>query len=171
MKKPVSIKKHVIKYGLILGILITTKIIFMTYTTFPIRFILGLSELFFLGSTIFYGIYKYKRSTHGILTLKQVLYITLGISFIGGLFTVLWFALKYNIIEPDYLNRAVEREKERLLQENFDITYEEVEQLTKHTYLYASSYAQAGIYIFQNLIFGPIFGLIAYVFLYKRQKL
>ncbi|WP_109300218.1 DUF4199 domain-containing protein [Aquimarina sp. AU474] len=113
-EKTVSIKKHIITYGVVLGIIKIIYGLIGIYTDYHWnhyddlgKMVSSLLELFFYSSFLSFGIYKYKILNNKLLSLKQALKIGLGTMLIGACMRRVWKIILYTIIDPDLFNRHI----------------------------------------------------------------
>ncbi|MDY8137234.1 DUF4199 domain-containing protein [Aquimarina sp. 2201CG5-10] len=168
-----SIKKIIITYGLVLGIILSSHriIIYLTNNITSNNWVIAVTELMLLTSVIIYGIYKYKKSNDDFLKLGQAMKIGIGVSFIGGIVTFIWFLLLLNVIDPDVYNRIVQAKLNSGISNNSDISQEQIERSIAVSETFSSSYMLTAFLTVSNLLFGSIISLIGGVIMYKKKTL
>ncbi|MDY8137235.1 DUF4199 domain-containing protein [Aquimarina sp. 2201CG5-10] len=168
-----SIKKIIITYGLVLGVL---DVIFKitTYSTdkiFSKNLIIPLINLFILIFVIIYGIYKYKLSNKGFLKLSQALKIGIGIALISGIVIFIWFFSLLNFIDPEIHNQFIQAGLKSGMSVNPDMSQEEIEKSLRIAETFNSSYMKTAFSTVSNLLFGSIISLIGGVIMHKKRVL
>ncbi|MDY8137233.1 DUF4199 domain-containing protein [Aquimarina sp. 2201CG5-10] len=174
MKKNIgSIKKCVLKYGVILGILsITYNIVLYIFNKITEQnWIKSIIELIILIIMIIYGIYKYKKSNNDFLKLSQAIKIGVGVSFIGGIVTFIWFLLLLNVIDPDVYNQIVQAKLKSGISNNPDISQGQIERSVSIAETFSSSYMLTAFLTVSNLLFGSLISLIGGAIMHKKKTL
>jgi len=153
-----SIKKYILKFGIILGIL-WVSYSFIRYTTNNIgtnNWMFSMIELFIKISIVVYGIYSFKSENKGFLKLVQGLKIGLGIVLIGTVIQLLWEMVLYKIIEPELI--------EELFKSNFNPEKISNDNVTSKEYVASEKnkilFAMFQITIIGNLILGLLTSLL-----------
>ncbi|WP_109300219.1 DUF4199 family protein [Aquimarina sp. AU474] len=109
----VSIKKHIIKYGVILGIISVPYMVKGIYTDYnwhhysPAgRRVSSLLELLFYISFISFAIYRFKKINNNVIILKQALMIGVGSMLVGFFINNISRIILYTI-DSNRLNRFI----------------------------------------------------------------
>ena len=115
-----------------------------------------------------FGINQFKKDNEGFLKLGQAIKLAIGIALVGGIIGLIWYALlSNNVIEADYMEKAMEIAKEKQFAKNPSMTQEQwdqgVEMQKKFAWL-----AYPFILIF-NIILGLVAGLI-FGLIMKKDK-
>ena len=167
----ISVKKYVLKYGLILGILsifygiglyISNKTLHRGTPDAIIEFVI-------LMSVVSYGIYAFKTDNDRILTLGDALKIGLGISLIGGIVPFAWQFLLMNVIEPDMLDQILELRKKVILKSNPNISTEKLSENLAMTKMFNTAFMTSVFSLIYNLLFGSVLSLLAGAIMQKNR--
>ncbi len=169
----ISTKKHIINYGLILGILSVIMGV-VTYITDGyakqnwIQTVIGLAILI---GVIVYGIKAYKVANSGFLKLGEAIKIGLGIALIGGIIAVVWTILLMTLIEPDITNQINEAQHEQMIERFPDMSQEQLNQSLEMAKKFTSPYIISAFMLIWNLFIGFIISLIVGLIMQKKQDL
>ena len=117
-------------FGVILGV---ASIVFslMLYTMemhyeqgWPVRII----GILLILAAIILGAVQFKKANSGFITISEALKIGAGVGLIGGIFSLAFYALLTNVIEPDFMDKSLEIAKVKAFEDNPKITEEQWEQ-------------------------------------------
>lgn len=118
-------------------------------------------------AAIVWGTLEFKKANAGYLKIVDALKLGVGIGLIGAFFSLIWYALLTNVIEPDYMDKAMEIAKAKTFEENPDITEEQWAQGVEMQKSFAWVFYPIAIII--NMLIGLVIGLITGLIL-KKQK-
>jgi hypothetical protein len=168
-----SQKSIMINYGLILGIL-TILVNVIAYMTNGISverpfWEKALGWIVFIG-VIYMAIKKFREANNGLLSLGQAIKTGLGVAVIGGLITGIYIFVFFNFIEPAALETILESIQEKALEQNPDMSDEQIEMTLKMTKMFMSPTAMIFMTLIGNLIMGLIVSLITGLFLKKEEQ-
>ncbi|WP_024771040.1 DUF4199 domain-containing protein [Aquimarina macrocephali] len=169
----ISAGKHIVKYGIILGVTpsIYGIILYLTDNLTTKNWGYSIVTLAVLIGVITYGIYTYKSNNNGFLKLGKALKIGMGISLVGGIIIFTWYLLLYNIIEPDMINQSLDSQRERMILHNPNMSPREVLQAMEQAEKLSSSFLKSLFSIIENLFLGFIISFITGAILHKKQNL
>ncbi len=168
-----SQKSIMINYGLILGVL-TILVNVIAYMANGIEmerpfWEKALGWVVFIG-VIFMAIIKFREANNGNLKLGQAIKTGLGVALIGGLITGIYVFVFFNYIEPTALDSIMEMTQEKMLEQNPDMTDEQMDMALKMTKMFMSPTAMIFMTIIGNLIMGLIVSLIAGLILKREEQ-
>ncbi|WP_024771188.1 DUF4199 domain-containing protein [Aquimarina macrocephali] len=168
----ISIKRYILKYGVILGILsiIYNIIIYTTDNMINRHWLFTLLSAAILISIIIYGIYSFKLANNGFLKLNEALKLGIGIAIIGGAVPFIWNFLLINVVDPEMINQMVNAQKEEMIALNPDISQEEIDRGIMITKKFSSSYMITAFSLISNLLFGFITSLLGGAILQKKRN-
>ena len=155
--------KFVINYGLILGIIMVLLGVVMYVLNFhlePHWSFTVISGLVFILIVV-YGIKAYKKANGGFLSLGEGLKIAVGIALIAALLTGLWTILLSTVIEPDYMDQAIELQREKAFEMNPNMTDEQWEKGLEMSAAFRGPWITFTATLVMYMLFGLIVGLIA----------
>lgn len=158
-----SVKKVALPYGAILALL--------TITISVVVYVLGLtyeqpwwqSVLNFVIMTlcIVYGLKAFKKDNSGFLSLGEAIKVGLAISLVAGLIGVVFNLLFMNVIEPDFAANMLVATEENMLEQNPDMTEEQIEMAMSVSETMMSPIVLSAFGIIAALFFGFIISLIS----------
>lgn len=163
--------KYALNYGLLLG---GVSIIFslMLYSvemhyeqTWTVRIIaLALAVTAIVLATI-----QFKKSNSGFLSLSEAMKLGTGIALVGGILSLAFYWLLSNVIEPDFMDKAMEIAKVSAFENNPKITEEQWAQGVEMQKKFAWLAYPIGIII--NIVMGLVIGLITGLIMKKQENL
>lgn len=118
-------------------------------------------------AAIVLGIAQYKKANSGYLKIIDGLKMGAGIGLVGGMLSLLWYAILTNVIEPDFMDKAMAIAKVKAFDENPKLTEEQWAQGMEIQKQFA--WVTYPIVLIFNVIVGLVIGLIAGLIL-KKQK-
>ncbi len=155
-----STKKHILKYGLILGLIwiihITFRHITDTRNTANVAF--SIIELLVHISVISYGIFIFKRKNNGFLTLWQAMKVGLGIAVLSAIMQAVWDTAVLQSISPDFI--------QDLMKSSNSANLNQVQEQQKELPQNISKFTLAGL-IFSTIL-GAIISLLAGAIMQKN---
>ena len=110
---------------------------------------------------------QYKRANGGFLVLSDALKIGAGIGLVGAIFSLIWYAILTNFIEPDFLDKAMEVAKVKTFEENPKITEEQWQQGVEMQKKFA--WLGYPIAMIINIVIGLIIGLVTGLIMQKQK--
>lgn len=128
------------------------------------KFIIG--TLLMVGAIVFAAT-QYKKANFGYFSISDGLKLGAGIGIIGAIISLIWYALLTNIIEPGFMDKAMEIAKVKAFEDNPKITDEQWQQGVEMQKKFAWLAYPFGILI--NAFVGFIIGLVTGLIL-KKQK-
>ncbi|WP_066318094.1 DUF4199 domain-containing protein [Aquimarina aggregata] len=168
----VSIKKYILKFGVILGItsVLYNIIIYLTGNIISGKWFLPLISAIILISVIISGIYSYKLANNSFLKLSNSIKIGLGVSLLGGLIVVIWKIFLFNIIEPDMMGQALSTRQEQIITSNPNISQEKLNQSMAVAEKLNSLYIKVLYSLIETLILGFLITLIGGIIMRKQRN-
>ncbi|WP_282080248.1 DUF4199 domain-containing protein [Aquimarina algiphila] len=161
----ISTKKHILTYGLILGLiwLIYGVIRYLTNNIITSHWGLPIIELSIHISIIIYGIYTYKSNNGGFLKLSQALKIGFSIALIGTGIQILWDIILLKIISPEIVDQLISLNKKQTVNE---LTNQENTIDNKTNIIFIRSL----ISLIGNLVLGILISLFAGAIMQKKRN-
>lgn len=166
-----SAKKHIINYGIVLGILsvLMGVVMYVTNSYTEQNWVHSLIGFVILIGVIIYGIQAYKKANGGFLNLGEALKIGIGIALIGAIISVIWTILLMTVIEPDMINQINEAQREQMIERFPDMSQEQMDQSMEMAAKFTSPYIISAFALIGNLFFGFIISLIGGLILQKKK--
>ncbi len=159
-------KKFVLNYGVLLGILA----VLMGVITYVMNLHLNPGVVFniigflVIVVVIALAIKAFKQENNGFLRLGEAIKVGVGVALIGGIISALWMFLLINFIEPDYMVQMEEFQREMMVEQNPNMTEDQLEQSMEFVTKFNSPIISMAVvlitYMFLGLIISLIIGLI-----------
>ena len=157
-----SVKKIALNYGLLMGL---ASIVFGVVLYAPNMHIdrpwwtiiisLGISILFLV-----YGFKAFKKDNGGFMSLGEALKVGVAISAIAGIISVIFNYIFVTFIEKDYVEKVLELTRERMIEQNPELTEEQMEMSLSIVETMSSPGLGAAFGIAMALFFGFLLSLI-----------
>ena len=126
-------------------------------------------SILLIASCIVLGLKSYKKLNNGYLTLSECLKIGIGIALIASIFSVVWTLLLVTTIEPDIMEQTLEVAREKMYEQNQNITDEQVEMGVSMARKMSSPGISSAIIIIVNLFYGLVISVIAGLIMRKED--
>ena len=110
---------------------------------------------------------QYKKANSGYLTISEALKLGAGIGLVGAILSLIYYALLTNVIEPDFMDKAMEMAKVKTFEENPKLTEEQWSQGVEMRKKFA--WVAYPFIIIINVIMGLVIGLVTGLIM-KKQK-
>lgn len=123
----------------------------------------------FLIGIIVWGIIHFRKENNGYLTLSNALKTGVGIALISSIITAIYVIILINFIDPEFIDKSTEFQKQKMLQENPEISLENVNKMIDMQKEFSGPFIIAGFIIIFNLFFGFIISLISGLILKKSR--
>lgn len=158
-----SVKKIALNYGLYmaLGTIALSVIVYVMGMTYEQPWWQSVGNFLIMILAIVYGLKAFKSTGDGFLTLGDALKTGLAISLVAGIIGILFNYIFTNFIEPDFMANMLEMTRENMLEQNPEMTSEQVETAMGFTEKMMSPAIMAAFGIIASLFFGFIISLIA----------
>lgn len=123
----------------------------------------------FLIGIIIWGIMRFKKINNGYLKLSEALKTGVGTALISGIVIAIYFVIMSQYIDPEFINKSIEYQKQKMLQENPEISLESVDKIFDMQKEFSGPVITSGFIIIFNLFFGFIISLVVGLILKKSQ--
>ncbi len=118
---------------------------------------------------IVYGINEFKKSNGNYLSVGQAIKIGVGISLIAGIIGAVYQLIFINFIEPDFMERMMQIQFDKMVENNPDMTEKQLEMSMEMGRKFSSPWITSAITIVASLFFGLIISLIAGLVMKKEN--
>lgn len=161
--KQTEAKPFVLNYGLLLGILsvIVGAVMYVTDAYLNPSFIYSIISFLILITVITLGIKAYKQENGGFLSLGEALKVGIGVAVIGGIISAIWSYILMNFIEPDFMIQTMEASRDKMMENNPDMTPDQMEKALEMGASFNSPWIIMAVSLIGNLFFGLVISLIA----------
>jgi hypothetical protein len=158
-----SVKKVAMQYGLILGLVsvLLSVIVYALGQTYEQPWWQSLLSFVIMLSCIIYALKAFKESNGGFLSLGEALKVGLATALIAGIIGVLFNMLFVTVIEPDFAANIVEKASSDMVEQNPNMTEDQMEMAISITEKMVSPVVMAAMGIILSLFFGFIISLIS----------
>ena len=123
----------------------------------------------FLIGVILWGIMQFKKTNNGYLKLSEALKTGVGTALISGIVIAIYVVIMSQYLDPDFLDKTIEYQKQKMLQENPEISVENVNKIFDMPKEFSGPFITSGFIIIFNLFFGFIISLVGGMILKKSQ--
>ena len=167
----ITTAKTALHYGLILGGInvaygLMLYSLDMHYQNETSTSIIG--YVFFIMITL-WGIIQFKKSNNGYLKLSEALKSGVGIALISAIVVAIYAIILTHYLDPEFLDKSIEYQKQKVLQENPEISVENINKMFDMQKEFSGPFITSGFIIIFNLFFGFIISLVVGLILKKSQ--
>lgn len=161
--QPITTQKTALNYGAILGLamILQSVILYVLNMHLKQNFISGLIGIGIIIVVVSLSISKFKKQNGNVLSLSQALKTGMGVALIGGLISVAYTLLFMYVIEPDFMTQMQDIQRQVMMEQNPNMTNEQMEQTTKMMGMFSSPGFIAIIAMITTLFIGFVVSLIA----------
>jgi type IV secretory pathway VirB6-like protein len=158
-----SVKKIALNYGLILALLsiVITVILFVTDNHIDRPWWSSLLSFLLMLAVIVYGLKAFKAANGGFMSLGEALKAGLAISLVAGIIGAIFNYLFVTVIEPDFVEKMLDFTRERMYEQNPNMTEEQAEMALSMSEKFMSPGIMSAFAVIGSLFFGFIISLIA----------
>ncbi len=167
----ITTAKTALNFGLILGgisIVYSLMLLFldMHYQGETATSLIG---YFILIGGVFWAIRHFKKNNDGFITLSEALKTGVGTALISALIVCIYTFILTQYLDPEFLDKSIEYQKQKLLQENPEISVENVNKMFDMQKEFSGPFMISGFIIIFNLFFGFIVSLIVGLIVKKSK--
>lgn len=157
-----SVKKIALNYGLLLALstIVLSVIVYVMGMTYDQPWWQTLLNFIIMTVCIVYGLKAFKNDNEGFLSLGESLKTGLAIALVAGLIGSIFSYLFVTVIEPDFAVNMMEASRVKMLDQNPEMTEEQMEMALGITEKMMSPGILMAIGIIASLFFGFIISLI-----------
>jgi len=157
-------------YGVILGLILIVLAVIMYITGMQLKGIQWPMYLYYIAFPVmvFYAISNYKKQQGNLLSLGDAIKVGLIVAMISALVYAVYNLLFNYVIDPGFINEAVQAELDRML-ESGKMTEEMIEKTAPMREIFTNPLVGTTIWIAMSAIFGLIYSLIAGLIMKKEE--
>lgn len=158
-----SLKKIALNYGLLLGL--------ASIALSVVTYVMGVHlerpwwasalGIVIMAALIVYGLKAFKLDNGGFLSLGEAIKVGLAISVIAGIIGAIYNYVFVTVIEPDFVAQMMEITKEQMIEQNPEMTEEQMEMGLSITEKFMSPGIMSAMAIIFTLFLGFIISLIS----------
>lgn len=163
--------KTALNFGLILGgiSVVYGLMLFALDMHYQNETITSLIGYVFLIGVILWAIIHFKKSNDGYIGLSEALKTGVGTALISALVVCVYFILLTQFMDPEFMDKSIEYQKQKLLQENPEISVENVNKMFDMQKEFSGPFVTSGFIIIFNLFFGFVVSLIVGLIVKKSK--
>ena len=118
---------------------------------------------------ILFGIIRFKNSNYGYISLSESLKTGVGTALISSIIVSIYTIIMIKYLDPEFLSKSLEYQKQKMLQENPEISLENVEKIFDMQKEFSGPFIISGFIIIFNLFFGFIISLVVGLIVRKSK--
>ena len=118
---------------------------------------------------IIWGIIKFKKSNDGYIGLSEALKTGVGTALVSAIIICIYTIVMIQYLDPEFLDKSMEYQKQKILQENPEISLESVNKMFDMQKEFSGPFIISGFIIILNLFFGFILSLIVGLIVKKSK--
>lgn len=161
-EQKLTIGKFAVNYGVILGAIMILIAVIMYVTGMALEGKQWPQYLYYLifPGTIIYAINQYKTKNANTLSLGEGIKIGVLIGVISAIVYIIYTLIFNYIIDTEFLGQALEMAKDKMLEDNPDMTEEMANQGLKFIEMFTNPFVSSAFWIALSAFFGLLYGLI-----------
>ena len=113
-----------------------------------------------LIGVIFWAIKHFKKTSNGYISLSEALKTGVGTALISALIFSIYTIVVIQYLDPEFIDKSIEYQKQKLIQEKPEIPLEDVNKMFEMQKEFSGPFMIAGFIIIVNLFFGCLIALI-----------
>ncbi|MFS4468055.1 DUF4199 domain-containing protein [Maribacter sp. 2210JD10-5] len=164
--------KFALNYGLLLGG-ISIVFAFMLYTAdmhYQGGIAVMLISIVLMLAAIILALIQFKKTNRGFMSFGQALKIGVGVCLIGGIIGITFNQLMANVIDPDMMTKAMEYQKNQLM-ETTTMTTEQIDAQMEMGQKFSTPSMQVIFGLIFSLLLGFILTLVPALILKKPENI
>jgi predicted branched-subunit amino acid permease len=166
------VRKFILSNGLLLGVssIILSVIMYVMNMHLERNWIVGTLGFVLMIVFIVLGISQFKKSNGTFLSLSQALKIGVGIAVVAGVIGAIYQLIFMNVIEPDFMDKVMEKQYEQMVESNPNMTQEQLDMSMEMAKKFSSPAITAAFSLIASAFFGLIIALIAGLVMKKENS-
>ena len=172
MENPTSpLKTHILQYGILLGIVsvVFNLMLYFLDMHYTQESAAQWVNWFITISVTVLGIYNFRSSNEGFLSLGEALKLGLGIGVIAALIAIAYTFVLLNFLDPETIEKTMQVTQNKILDENPEISQEQLDQIIEMQKKFSGMGVISSMIMIFSLIFGFVISLITGLIL-KRER-
>tara|TARA_B100001057_G_scaffold39979_1_gene35923 strand:- start:1958 stop:2482 length:525 start_codon:yes stop_codon:yes gene_type:complete len=118
---------------------------------------------------ILWAIMHFKKNNDGYISLSEALKTGVGAALISAIIVCIYTIVLIQYLDPEFLDKSIEYQKQKMLQENPEISVENVNKMFDMQKEFSGPFIISGFIIILNLFFGFIISLIVGLIIKKSK--
>ena len=158
-----SVKKIALPYGFMLALatIVISVVVYVSGNTYEQPWWQSALNFVAMAALIAYGLKAFKADNEGFMSLGEALKMGLAIALVAGIIGSVFTYIFVEFIEPDFAVNMLEATREKMVENNPEMTEEQMEMAIGVTEKMMSPGIMVAIGIIASLFFGFIISLIA----------
>lgn len=169
--QPLTVRKFILNNGVLLGVssVILSVIMYVMNMHLDRNWIAGTLGFVLMIIFIVMGINQFKKNNGTFLSLSQALKIGVGIAVVAGIIGTIYQLIFMNVIEPDFMDKMMEKQYEQMVESNPNMTQEQLDMSIEMAKKFSSPAITAAFSLIASAFFGLIISLIAGLVMKKEN--
>ena len=118
---------------------------------------------------VLWAIMHFKKNNDGYISLSDALTTGVGTALISAIIVCIYTIVMIQYLDPEFLDKSIEYQKQKMLQENPEISLESVNKMFSMQKEFSGPFIISGFIIIFNLFFGFIISLIVGLIVKKSK--
>ena len=163
--------KTALNFGLILGgiSLVYSLMLFFLDMHYQRETATSLIGYTLLIGLVLWAIMHFKKNNDGYISLSEALKTGVGTALISAIIVCIYTIVMIQYLDPEFLDKSIEYQKQKILQENPEISVESVNKMFGMQKKFSGPFIISGFIIIFNLFFGFIISLIVGLIVKKSK--
>lgn len=163
--------KTALNFGLILGgiSLVYSLMLFFLDMHYQGETATSLIGYALLIGLVLWAIMHFKKNNDGYISLSEALKTGVGTALISAIIVCIYTIVMIQYLDPEFLDKSIEYQKQKMLQENPEISVESVNKMFDMQKEFSGPFIISGFIIIFNLFFGFIISLIVGLIVKKSK--
>jgi ABC-type spermidine/putrescine transport system permease subunit II len=163
--------KTALNFGLILGgiSLVYSLMLFFLDMHYQGETATSLIGYTLLIGLVLWAIMHFKKNNDGYISLSEALKTGVGTVLISAIIVCIYTIVMIQYLDPEFLDKSIEYQKQKMLQENPEISLESVNKMFSMQKEFSGPFIISGFIIIFNLFFGFIISLIVGLIVKKSK--
>ena len=163
--------KTALNFGLILGgiSLVYSLMLFFLDMHYQGETATSLIGYTLLIGLVLWAIMHFKKNNDGYISLSEALKTGVGTALISAIIVCIYTIVMIQYLDPEFLDKSIEYQKQKMLQENPEISLESVNKMFSMQKEFSGPFIISGFIIIFNLFFGFIISLIVGLIVKKSK--
>ena len=167
----ITTAKTALNFGLILGgiSLVYSLMLFFLDMHYQGETATSLIGYALLIGLVLWAIMHFKKNNDGYISLSEALKTGVGTALISAIIVCIYTIVMIQYLDPEFLDKSIEYQKQKMLQENPEISVESVNKMFDMQKEFSGPFIISGFIIIFNLFFGFIISLIVGLIVKKSK--
>ena len=167
----ITTAKTALNFGLILGgiSLVYSLMLFFLDMHFQGETATSLIGYALLIGLVLWAIMHFKKNNDDYISLSEALKTGVGTALISAIIVCIYTIVMIQYLDPEFLDKSIEYQKQKMLQENPEISVESVNKMFDMQKEFSGPFIISGFIIIFNLFFGFIISLIVGLIVKKSK--